>query len=422
MSHHDTSIPLLKGNITIVAYENTDEGSAQRYLLKLYDDYFLISIKSRALILSLLRCPGTQQQLESDFAAETGERIPAVTLIMLAKQTLPVALFRDTPQPPRRKPFIFSTMIVAPRYAARTAAWLAWLFKPQCAVPIVALFLLIHTMVLPDALHSVHDAWTVPQTCALVLLFLASGLLHECGHIAACRYFRCDHGGIGCGLYLVFPVWYADVTQAWQLPRRQRAVVDLGGLYFQAIFLIAVDVVALVSDNPVAFKLAWLVTFAMLLTLNPVFKFDGYWLLSDLSGLHNLHRQVRQAIATLIARAMGKQSTSKPPLQATILHAYLLLSACYFVYIGLFLGRELFSSGVLFASMTGAGWQESLVVDRGGWAEAASAIGHVVGTLVWPFMIMLASMFFLNRLCLGMRMIVSSIREARTLPSRRHAN
>jgi len=419
MSNHDTSIPLLKGNITIVAYEDTDAGSAQRYLLRLGDNYFLISVKARALILALLRCRGTQQQLESDFAAETGDRIPAATLIALARRTLPSALFHDTPQPLPRKPFIVSATLMAPRYAAHMAAWLAWLFKPQWVMPTVVLFVLVHAMVLPDALHAAHAAWTVPQACALVLLFLASGLFHECGHIAACRYFRCDHGGIGVGLYLVFPVWYADVTQAWQLQRRQRAVVDLGGVYFQAIFLIAVDLFALVSDSPAAFKLAWLVTFAMLLTLNPVFKFDGYWLLSDLSGLHNLHRQVRQSIASLIARAMGKQCASRPPLQATILHAYLLLSASYFVYIGVFLGRELFSSVNFIASMTG--WQTSISMDRVGWAAAASAIDNGVGILVWPFMIMLASMFFLNRLRLGICVLVSSIRQARTLPSRRHS-
>ncbi|MDY0978474.1 hypothetical protein SOM61_26260 [Massilia sp. CFBP9012] len=421
MSNHDTSIPLLKGNITIVAYEEADAGSARQYLLTLGDNYFLISVKARALILTLLRNPATQLQLESDFAAETGDRIPATTLIALAKQTLPPILFLDTPPPLPRKPFIVNATLISPRHAARMAAWLACLFKPQCAMPTVALFVLVHAMVLPDALHTVHGAWTVPQTCVLVLLFLASGLFHECGHIAACRYFRCDHGGIGFGLYLVFPVWYADVTHAWQLQRRQRAIVDLGGVYFQAIFLIAVDVVAIVSGDPVAFKLAWLVTFAMLLTLNPVFKFDGYWLLSDLSGLHNLHRQVRQSIFTLIARAMRKQSASRPPLQGTILHAYLLLSACYFFYIGLFLGRELISSGVFLASMTNADWQMSISMDRVGWAEAASAIGHGLGILVWPLMIMLASMLFLKRLRLGMGVVVSSIREARTLPSRRHS-
>ena len=420
MSNHDTSIPLLRGNITIVAQEDTDAGSAQRYLLMLGESYFLISVKTRALILALLHSPETQQQLESDFAAEAGERIPASTLITLAKQTLPPVLFCDTPPPLFKNPFIVSATIISPRHAARMAAWLAWLFRRQCALPIIVLFMLAHAMVLPDALHAVHGAWTVSQTCALVVLFLASGLFHECGHIAACRYFRCEHGSIGVGLYLVFPVWYADVTHAWRLQRRQRAVVDLGGIYFQAIFLIVVDVYALASGDPVAFKLVWLITFAMLLTLNPVFKFDGYWLLSDLSGLHNLHRQVRQSISTLIARAMRRQSASKAPLQATILHAYLVLSACYFVYIGLFLGRELFSSADVLASMTGADWQTSMSMGRMDWPEAAAAIGHGLGILVWPFMIMLASIFFLNRLRLGMGVIVSSIREARTLPSRRH--
>lgn len=421
MSNHDTSIPLLKGNITIVAQTDTDAGSAQRYLLMLGESYFLISVKTRALILALLRSPETQQQLESDFAAEAGERIPASTLITLAKQTLPPVLFCDTPLPQFRNPFMVSATLISPRHAARMAAWLAWLFRRQYALPIVVVFMLAHAMVLPDALHAVHGAWTVSQTCALVVLFLASGLFHECGHIAACRYFRCDHGSIGVGLYLVFPVWYADVTHAWRLQRRQRAVVDLGGIYFQAIFLIAVDVYALASGDPVAFKLAWLITFAMLLTLNPVFKFDGYWLLSDLSGLHNLHRQVRQSFSTLIARAMRKQTASRPPLQASILHAYLLLSACYFVYIGLFLGRELLSSVAHLASMTDAGWQDSISLARMGWADAASALGRGLQVLVWPFMIVLASMFFLNRLRSGMRVIVSSIRKARTLPSRHHS-
>lgn len=420
MSNHDTSIPLLKGNITIAACEDTGPGAAQRYLLTLGDSYFLISLKARALILALLRSPETRQQLESDFAAETGDRIPATTLIALAKQTLPPVLFRDTPLPVPRKPFIVSATVMTPSHAARVAAWLACLFKPRCAMPVVALFVLLHAMVLPDALHAMHGNLTAAQTCALALLFLASGLFHECGHIAACRYFRCDHGGIGFGLYLVFPVWYADVTHAWQLQRRQRAVVDLGGVYFQAIFLIVVDLYALVSGDPVAFKLAWLITFAMLFTLNPVFKFDGYWLLSDLSGLHNLHRQVRQSISALIARAIRRQSASRPPLQATILHAYLVLSACYFVYIGLFLGREFFSSVGVLASMTSADWQKSMSMGRMGWPESAAAITHGLGILVWPFMIMLASIFFLNRLRLGMGVIVSSIREARTLPSRRH--
>ena len=34
-----------------------------------------------------------------------------------------------------------------------------------------------------------------------------------------------------------FPVLYSDVTKAWRLAPYQRSIVDLGGLYFQAIAL-----------------------------------------------------------------------------------------------------------------------------------------------------------------------------------------
>lgn len=418
MSHLDASIPLLKADITIVIHEDTDAGSAQRYLLTLGDNYFLISVKARALILALLRGPETQQQLESAFAAETGSRIPAATLITLANQVLPAALFRDTPLPTRNSPFVVSATLLAPRFTARMAAYSSWLFKPRFAIPLVIVFVLMHAIVMSPANHAVHGNWTIEQACVLAALFLASGLLHECGHIAACRHFHCEHGGIGFGLYYVFPVWYADVTHAWQLQRRQRAVVDLGGVYFQAIFLIAVDGYALATGSPVAFKLSWLIMFAMLFTLNPVFKFDGYWLLSDLSGLHNLHQQVRQSIATAIARAMRRQSVPRPTLQTMILHAYLWLSACYFVYIGLFLARELVASGSALLSIDSVDWNRAVELHPGDWRNVAAVTSHLLATLAWLFIITLASVFFLNRLRLGMNVIVSGIRDARALPSR----
>ena len=73
------------------------------------------------------------------------------------------------------------------------------------------------------------------------LLLLITGLVvlsagfHELGHAAACRYGGATPGGIGVGLYLVWPAFYTDVTDAYRLPRRDRLRVDLGGLYFNAL-------------------------------------------------------------------------------------------------------------------------------------------------------------------------------------------
>ena len=416
MSIPDTSIPLLKIGITIVPYEDTVEGLPKRYLLTVGDAYFLISFKARALVLALLHRPETRRHLEIAFAAEAGDYMPADRLIALAQQTLPSALFRGTALPIAAKPFLISWILLRPQPAARLAAHLGWLFKSQVVIVLVAIFVVMHAAVLQNAIHLVHDAWTIQETLALSILFLFSGLVHELGHIAACHHFRCPHGGIGFGLYFIFPVWYADVTHAWQLQARRRAVIDLGGVYFQSILLIAVDAVALASGNPLALKLVWLVTFAMLFTLNPVFKFDGYWLLSDLSGLHNLHQQVRQSVTVLIARAMGKQGMPRPPLQVAILYVYLLLSAGYFFYVGLFLGRELHSFGATLSVAPPAHWQSLMLVDHVRCPDVALALGHCLGMLIWPLMIVFASIFFLNRLRQAVNVIATGIRAARELP------
>jgi len=71
---------------------------------------------------------------------------------------------------------------------------------------------------------------------AIFGLVLASILFHELGHAAACRYGGARPGVIGIGLYLVYPAFYTDVTDAYRLDRRGRIRTDLGGVYFNLVF------------------------------------------------------------------------------------------------------------------------------------------------------------------------------------------
>lgn len=410
-------IPALKAGITITPYEQASGLAPQRFLLALGDSHFLVSAKARALVLALMRNPASAQQLESGFAAESGHQLPAATLLALAEQTLPPALFLDTPLPARELPFIVSLTLLGPRLATRVTGYLACLFAPRLACVLLPVFALLHLAVLPDAMHLAHGAWSARESIALVLLFMLSGLVHELGHTAACRRFGCPHGGIGVGLYLIFPAWYADVTKAWRLSRQQRAVVDLGGVYFQAILLIAVDAFALATGHPLALKLSWLITFAMLFTLNPVFKFDGYWLLSDLSGLHNLHKQVRESVAALVAAAMGRRVAAAPGVRGAVLYAYTLLSVGYFSWFGLFLARELASFATTLGPRLSAVLPVLATSDPARAWEAVAAVGKLAGMLLWPTMVVLASVFLLNRLRRTLLAILASVRGARQLPA-----
>jgi putative peptide zinc metalloprotease protein len=119
-------------------------------------------------------------------------------------------------------------------------------------------------------------------------LFLVSVLIHELGHASACKRYGAQPSKIGCALYLIWPVFYSDVSAAWSLKRWQRVVVDVGGVFFQLV--VAAGYVFVYSwTHWSALKLAILIIASnCLFNLNPVFKFDGYWVLADSLGIANL--------------------------------------------------------------------------------------------------------------------------------------
>ena len=54
-------------------------------------------------------------------------------------------------------------------------------------------------------------------------LVVLSAAFHEIGHAAACRYGGATPGAMGVGLYIVWPAFYTDVTDAYRLGRRRPA-------------------------------------------------------------------------------------------------------------------------------------------------------------------------------------------------------
>ncbi len=407
------TIPLLNPSIQITPYDASENSTAQpRFLLEIADRHFLISSATRALVLALLSRPQNFTELEQRYQAESGQFLASQELLELASKNLPAALQQDAAATPRSMPFTVALTFLPPGIASRITDKLAFLFSPLLVKLGLLLFTILHIAVLPSAMQAAHSNWTGLASVQLIGLLLLSGLIHELGHTSACRYYRCPHGGIGFGLYFIFPAWYADVSKAWRLSRKQRAVVDLGGVYFQALLLIAIDAYALATGSEFALKLIWLITFAMLFTLNPVFKFDGYWLLSDLSGLHNLHQQVQKSCADFIAKLFGKRKEKVE--QQWLLQTYALLSIGYFSYFALFLLREL---NKLFHKLPDdlslAVQQVAHSVDA---TQISVALLHLAGELLWPVVLLSACFFFLDKLRRAVMQVCSAIFSAR------HAN
>ena len=55
-------------------------------------------------------------------------------------------------------------------------------------------------------------------------LVVLSAAFHECGHATACTVGGAEPGRMGAGIYVAWPAFYTDVTDAYRLDRRPGCV------------------------------------------------------------------------------------------------------------------------------------------------------------------------------------------------------
>jgi putative peptide zinc metalloprotease protein len=162
-------------------------------------------------------------------------------------------------------------------------------------------------------------------------LFFISLLFHEFGHASACIRYGAEPSNIGLTIYLMFPAFYSDVSDAWRLKRWQRVIVDMGGVFFQLV-ICAVYVIFYRLTEWVALKIAILaIASSCILYLNPVFKFDGYWALSDALGVTNLSRQPGRIFRHIFTQSSNSNNASArrlpwSPLMMSVLAVYTVVS------------------------------------------------------------------------------------------------
>ncbi|MDP9429317.1 MAG: hypothetical protein M3Q47_10790 [Actinomycetota bacterium] len=105
---------------------------------------------------------------------------------------------------------------------------------------------------------------------------------------------------MGIGIYIVWPAFYSTVTDSYRLDRVGRLRTDLGGVYFDAIFMTGIGLVYLYTGEP------WLLIMLLgmlgetLSQFLPSIRLDGYYILADLVGVPDLFGYVGPAVSSLL--------------------------------------------------------------------------------------------------------------------------
>ena len=257
----------------------------------------------------------------ADIAESVGRRVgKVVTATDVATLSLtklrPLGLLRDADgtqaEAKKANPLLalrFRMVISNPRVTNAIAATFSKLFWPPVVVAVSLAFLAVIVWLLFDRglAAATRHALYEPQLLLLVIGLMAlSAGFHEIGHAAACRYSGARPGVMGAGLYLVWPAFYTDVSDSYRLERRGRLRVDLGGIYFNAIFGIAAYGLWAATGFEALLIVIPFQAIAMLRQLIPLVRLDGYHILADLTGVPDLFAHIKPILKSMAPWRWGR--------------------------------------------------------------------------------------------------------------------
>jgi len=135
------------------------------------------------------------------------------------------------------------------------------------------------------------------QVLSMWALLIGLKVVHEFGHAYACRTFGGVVPEMGLTLVMMTPCAYVDASSSWNFSRtRDRLIVCFGGVYFESWIAGIAAIVWAFTEASALHSLAFQTMVLASITtigfnLNPLMRFDGYFIASDLLQIPNLRAQ-----------------------------------------------------------------------------------------------------------------------------------
>ncbi|MEX0824767.1 MAG: hypothetical protein WD119_01295 [Pirellulaceae bacterium] len=259
------------------------------------------------------------RQLERLGDRESGETSDRQLLAMAANAGLLRGPHQARVTPRRRfNPF----MIRLPGLSVDPLSrWLAartdWLFSPL-AVIVWGLIVLAAGLAVPIQwerfqrnLPAMQSFFAEGNLALLIGTMLVTKAVHELAHATVCRRMGARCGEIGILLLCGTPCPYCDVTDSWRLPSAaRRSAIMLAGIYVEFI-LAALASFVWWFTAPGTLHFAALNVMVVcsvstfLFNLNPLMRYDGYYVLSDLIRSHHLRLEAAAGFRDCVIRPLA---------------------------------------------------------------------------------------------------------------------
>lgn len=360
----------------------------ERYLL-CYEGRNFESNKMLVELIRVINRSSTPKEVAESFSDMKGSEYTEEDIeAIVTKYLNPVIGVRTGKQ--KSGTFLFKKELIPSSIVDLFSQVLKLLFRPM-AIGLLLSVILCFEIIFFSGTHARFSLGEVSiyTTIGILVLYICSSLFHELGHASACKHFEIDHGGIGFGIYMNFPVFYTDVSNTWKLPRKQRIVVNFSGIYFQLIYLIPLFIIYFLTYDNIVKYFLFTINLNFLITLNPFLKFDGYWVTSDLLGVPNLRERTRELLTYAKKKLLRKPVDNKPflltmrPLEKVFMVVYSSVVNFFFLYYFLYLMPKFL--GAFFTDVPGKAEVILESLSLGEMPSFADVIAVFSGTLFFCF-------------------------------------
>lgn len=145
-----------------------------------------------------------------------------------------------------------------------------------------------------EVAHTFMSYFSLEGVFYLLIATIFVKVAHEMGHAYMATKYGVPVHTMGVALMVMYPVLYAETTNSWKMmDRRDRIFISMAGVMAEmtiaSVALLLWHMLPPGIPQSICFMVA-IVSLAasLLVNLNPLMRFDGYYLFSDLVGIDNL--------------------------------------------------------------------------------------------------------------------------------------
>ena len=217
--------------------------------------------------------------------------------------------------------------IPADALAIRLAKYSGWLFSPV-AITFWGLVFLITSFAILSQVSSFWKSLVQLADFQAQYWLLSLGVLgmtkvmHELGHAAVCRRMGASCREIGALFLCGTPCLFCDVSESWRVESRLgRSWIMVAGIYVEWVIASIAAWIWLLENQSIEPTFQQLLAAhvimvcgvsTLLFNINPLMRYDGYYILSDMLNVMNLRHNGGRRLARCVRKTDGRFGDAPP--------------------------------------------------------------------------------------------------------------